>query len=31
MQTQQWGASDSQVIDRYGLLWLIGLEGDESG
>ena len=25
-----WGASDGQVIDRYGLHWLIGFEGDES-
>jgi PhnB protein len=24
------GASDGQVIDRYGLHWLIGFEGDES-
>ncbi|MFJ4168864.1 VOC family protein [Paenarthrobacter sp. NPDC089714] len=22
-----WGASDGQVIDRYGLHWLIGYEG----
>ncbi len=26
-----WGASDGQVIDRYGLHWLIGFEGDDSG
>jgi PhnB protein len=26
-----WGASDGQVIDRYGLHWLIGFEGEESG
>jgi hypothetical protein len=28
LQTRPWGASDGQVIDRYGLRWLI--EGDES-
>ena len=31
LQTRPWGASDGQVIDRYGLHWLIGFEGDESG
>ena len=30
VQTPTLGASDGQVIDRYGLHWLIGLEGDES-
>jgi len=30
LQTRPWGASDGQVIDRYGLPWLIGFEGDES-
>ena len=30
LQTRPWGASDGQVIDRYGLHWLIGFEGDES-
>ena len=29
LQTRPWGASDGQVIDRYGLRWLIGFEGDE--
>ena len=29
LQTRPWGASDGQVIDRYGLHWLIGFEGDE--
>lgn len=28
LQTRPWGASDGQVIDRYGLHWLIGFEGD---
>lgn len=28
LQTRPWGASDGQVIDRYGLPWLIGFEGD---
>lgn len=31
LQTRPWGASDGQVIDRYGLHWLIGFEEDESG
>jgi PhnB protein len=30
LQTRPWGASDGQVIDRYGLHWLIGFEADES-
>jgi PhnB protein len=30
LQKRPWGASDGQVIDRYGLHWLIGFEGDES-
>ena len=29
LQERPWGASDGQVIDRYGLRWLIGFEGDE--
>jgi PhnB protein len=29
LQTRPWGASDGQVMDRYGLHWLIGFE-DES-
>jgi PhnB protein len=29
LQPRPWGASDGQVIDRYGLHWLIGFEGDE--
>ena len=28
LQTRPWGASDGQVIDRYGLHWLIGFESD---
>jgi PhnB protein len=28
LQMRPWGASDGQVIDRYGLHWLIGFEGD---
>jgi PhnB protein len=31
LQRRPWGASDGQVIDRFGLHWLIGFEGDESG
>jgi PhnB protein len=30
LQKRPWGDSDGQVIDRYGLHWLIGFEGDES-
>ena len=26
LQARPWGASDGQVIDRYGLHWLIGFE-----
>jgi PhnB protein len=29
LQTRPWGASDGQVVDRYGLHWLIGFEGEE--
>jgi PhnB protein len=31
LQKRPWGAFDGQVVDRYGLLWLIGYEidGDE--
>jgi PhnB protein len=28
LQKRPWGASDGQVIDRYGLHWLIGFEED---
>jgi PhnB protein len=31
LQKRPWGGSDGQVIDRYGLHWLIGFEGEESG
>jgi PhnB protein len=30
LRTRPWGASDGQVIDRFGLHWLIGFEGDEN-
>jgi PhnB protein len=30
LQKRPWGAFDGQVIDRYGLHWLIGFEVDES-
>jgi len=30
LQTRPWGASDGQVIDRFGLHWLIGFEADET-
>jgi PhnB protein len=29
LQKRPWGASDGQVIDRFGLHWLIGYEVDE--
>jgi PhnB protein len=28
LQRRPWGACDGQVVDRYGLHWLIGFEGD---
>lgn len=31
LQRRPWGASDGQVIDRYGLHWLVGFEGGEDG
>ena len=31
LQKRPWGDSDGQVIDRYGLHWLIGFEDDEGG
>ena len=30
LQTRPWGATDGQIIDRYGLHWLIGFEGQEN-
>lgn len=30
LQVRPWGDSDGQVVDRFGLHWLIGFEGDES-
>ena len=30
LQKRPWGASDGQVIDRFGLHWLIGFEVDET-
>jgi PhnB protein len=30
LQERPWGASDGQVIDRFGLHWLIGFEGDDT-
>jgi PhnB protein len=30
LQSRPWGASDGQVIDRFGLHWLIGFESDYS-
>ena len=30
LQLRSWDASDGQVIDRYGIHWLVGFEGAES-
>ncbi len=30
LQVRPWGDSDGQVIDRYGVHWLIGFEGGDS-
>ena len=30
LERRPWGASDGQVVDRHGLHWLIGFEGDET-
>ncbi len=31
LQQRPWGAFDGQVVDRYGLHWLIGFEDDAGG
>lgn len=31
LQARPWGDTDGQVIDSYGLHWLIGFEGQDSG
>jgi hypothetical protein len=31
LQMRPWGACDGQVIDRYGLHWLIGFEEEDGG
>jgi PhnB protein len=28
LQRRPWGASDGQVVDRYGVHWLVGFEGE---
>jgi PhnB protein len=28
LQRRPWGDTDGQVVDRYGLHWLIGFQGD---
>jgi PhnB protein len=30
LQARPWGASDGQVIDRFGLHWLIGFEDGDT-
>jgi PhnB protein len=29
LERRPWGASDGQVVDRFGVHWLIGFEGDD--
>ncbi|MBB3678143.1 VOC family protein [Modestobacter versicolor] len=31
LQQRPWGASDGQVVDRFGVHWLVGFEGTEDG
>jgi PhnB protein len=31
LQVRPWGATDGQVVDRFGLHWLIGFEADAEG
>ena len=28
LQRRPWGASDGQVVDRFGVHWLVGFEGE---
>lgn len=30
LRERAWGASDGQLVDRYGVRWLIGFERDEA-
>jgi PhnB protein len=30
LQTRPWGATDGQVVDRHGLHWLVGFEGEDT-
>jgi len=30
LQERPWGATDGQVVDRYGLHWLVGYEVDDA-
>jgi PhnB protein len=30
LRARPWGASDGQVIDRFGLHWLVGFEEDDA-
>lgn len=31
LQQRPWGAFDGQIVDRWGLHWLIGFEDDSTG
>ena len=30
LRARPWGASDGQVVDRFGVHWLIGFEGEQN-
>jgi PhnB protein len=30
LQRREWGDTDGQVIDRFGLHWLVGYEADQA-
>jgi PhnB protein len=30
LQLRPWGATDGQVVDRNGIRWLVGFEGEDS-
>jgi PhnB protein len=30
LQERPWGGSDGRVVDRFGVEWLIGFEGDQA-
>lgn len=30
LERREWGASDGQVVDQYGVRWLVGYEGESA-